>query len=194
MRASIVALACAVFGIGCGHGATTPEIEFPNVPKLDVTSPAFAAGAEIPREYTCEGADVAPALAWANAPAATKQFAIIVDDPDAPDPAKPQQTWVHWVLFGIPAKVTSLPAQGGSGAQLQLPGGASAGTNDLGKQAWGGPCPPTGRHRYFFKVYAVDVALGPPGIKKSDLLVAMQGHVLAMGWLIATYEKRPAPH
>ena len=187
-------VACAVFGIGCGHGATTPEIEFPNVPKLDVTSPAFAAGAEVPRDHTCEGADVAPALAWANAPAATRQFAIIVDDPDAPDPAKPQQTWVHWVLVGIPAKVTSLPVQGPAGSGAQLPAGAAAGTNDFGKQAWGGPCPPTGRHRYFFKVYAVDVALGPPGIKKSDLLVAMQGHVLAMGSLIGTYEKRPAPH
>jgi hypothetical protein len=188
MRASICALACVVFGTSCGHGAaTTPEIEFPNVPKLDVTSPAFAAGAEIPRDHTCEGADVAPALAWANAPAATRQFAIIVDDPDAPDPAKPQQTWVHWVLVGIPAKVTSLSAQAGSGAQL--PAGASVGTNDFGKRAWGGPCPPTGRHRYFFKVYAVDVALGPPGIKKSDLLVAMQGHVLAMGSLIGTYAK-----
>lgn len=190
MRASIFALACAVFDSSCGHGAaTTPEIEFPNVPKLDVTSSAFAAGAEIPRDNTCEGADVAPALAWANAPAATRQFAIIVDDPDAPDPAKPQQTWVHWVLVGIPGKVTSLPAQGSAGSGAQLPVGASAGTNDFGKRAWGGPCPPTGRHRYFFKVYAVDVALGPPGIKKSDLLVAMQGHVLAMGSLIGTYAK-----
>jgi Raf kinase inhibitor-like YbhB/YbcL family protein len=189
MRTSIFALACAVFGSGCGHGAaTTPEIEFPNVPKLDVTSPAFAAGADIPRDHTCEGADVAPALAWANAPAATRQFAIIVDDPDAPDPAKPQRTWVHWVVVGIPAKVTSLPQEpAGSGAQL--PAGAFQGKNDFGKQAWGGPCPPTGRHRYFFKVYAVDVALGPPGIKKSDLLVAMEGHVLAMGSLIGTYAK-----
>ena len=92
-----------------------------------------------------------------------------------------------WVLVGIPAKVTSLSASAGSGAQL--PAGAAAGTNDFGKHAWGGPCPPTGRHRYFFKVYAVDVALGPPGIKKSDLLVAMQGHVLAMGSLVGTYEK-----
>ena len=184
MRGSLwVAL---VFGMGCGHGAaSTPEIEFPNVPKLVVTSSTFAAGAEIPRDNTCEGADVAPALAWANAPAATKQFAVIVDDPDAPDPAKPQQTWVHWVLVGIPAKVTSLAAGSGAG----LPEGVSAGTNDFGKRAWGGPCPPTGRHRYFFKVYAVDVALGPPGIVKSDLLVAMQGHVLAMGSLIGTYEK-----
>ena len=152
---------------------------------MHLSSSAFSGNSAIPAQFTCQGADRSPPLAWTDVSAGTKSFAVIVDDPDAPDPAKPQQTWVHWVLVGIPASVTSLPA--GSGAQL--PAGAAHGTNDFGKQAWGGPCPPTGRHRYFFKVYALDVAIGPPGIKKSDLLVAIQGHVLAMGSLIGTYQK-----
>src|SRR5258708_5720124 len=116
--------------LACGHdnagGAEVPE--FPNVPKLDVTSSAFAPSATIPIDHTCEGADIAPPLAWSGAPPATKSFALIVDDPDAPDPAKPKRTWVHWVLVNIPASVTSLTA----GAGLHPPDGAANGTNDFG--------------------------------------------------------------
>ncbi len=156
----------------------------PNVPKLTVTSPAFAPGGEIPIDHTCEGPNVAPALAWSGAPPQTKSFAIVVDDPDAPDPAAPKMTWVHWVVLDLPATTTSLARE------AALPPGAAAGTNDFGKQEWGGPCPPIGRHRYFFKVYALDTAIGKPGITKADLLAAMKGHVVAEGELIGTYQKQ----
>src|SRR5262245_38529708 len=151
--------------------------------KLDVTSPAFAANAEIPTDYTCEGADAAPPLAWSGAPAGTKSFALIVDDPDAPDPAAPKRTWVHWVLASIPPNVTSL-------ADGPPPAGVAVGANDWGKTAWGGPCPPIGRHRYFFKVYALDAPIGSTGLKKAELLQLITGHVLARGELVGTYEKK----
>lgn len=157
-----------------------------NVPRLAVTSPAFAANSEIPMEHTCQGPDVTPPLAWSGAPPQTQTFAVIVDDPDAPDPDAPKQTWVHWVVIDLPATQTSLPRD----AAASLPGGAAHGTNDFGKQSWGGPCPPIGRHRYFFKVYALDTRIGRPGLKKPDLLAAMKGHVVAEGELVGTYEKR----
>ncbi len=143
--------------------------------RLSVTSSAFAANAEIPSEFTCEGPDTQPPLSWSGAPAGTKFYAVIVDDPDAPDPAAPKQTWVHLVAI---TTATSLGPD------------ATLGTNDFGKQAWGGPCPPIGRHRYFFKVYALDAAVGPPGIKKPELLEAIKGHVLAEGELVGTYQKQ----
>src|SRR5262249_53487635 len=128
--------------------------------------------------------DTSPALAWTGAPAATKTFAVIVDDPDAPDPAAPKQTWVHWVVTDLPAATTGLSAGGA------LPAGAIAGKNDFGKTTWGRPCPPVGRHRYFFKVYALDLAIGKPEITRPDLLAAMAGHVLAKGELVGTYQKQ----
>ena len=143
--------------------------------RLQVTSTAFTANAEIPTDFTCEGPDSMPPLTWSGAPAATKAYAVIVDDPDAPDPAAPKRTWVHLVAM---TTATSLGAD------------ATFGTNDFGKQAWGGPCPPVGRHRYFFKVYALDAAVGPPGVTKDDLLAAIKGHVLARGELIGTYQKK----
>jgi hypothetical protein len=188
MRTCIACLAL----VACGRRDDTqakPEPEPPPVAepnpaaKLEVTSTAFSANAEIPQDHTCEGADAAPPLAWSGAPDGTKSFALIVDDPDAPDPAAPKRTWVHWVLASIPGNVTSLP--GG-----QPPAGIAVGTNDWGKQAWGGPCPPIGRHRYFFKVYALDAAIGSPGLKKAELLALMHGHVLARGELIGTYQKK----
>ena len=142
--------------------------------RLQVTSSAFAAGAEIPTEFTCEGPDSMPALTWSGAPPATQAYAVIVDDPDAPDPAAPKRTWVHLVAT---TTATSLGTD------------ATFGTNDFGKTTWGGPCPPVGRHRYFFKVYALDAPVGAAGIKKDDLLAAMKGHVLAQGELIGTYQK-----
>lgn len=176
MRAAFFA---GMLAFGCGH---TVESK-PPAAALVVTSPAFAANGEIPTEYTCEGPDRSPPLAWSGAPEATKSYALIVDDPDAPDPAAPQRTWVHWVVTGIPASVT------GAGAGTP-PANGVAGKNDFGTLAWGGPCPPVGRHRYFFKVYALDTKIANPGITKTDLIAAMQGHVLAQGELVGTYQKK----
>ena len=152
---------------------------------MKLSSTAFAAQGEIPRRHTCEGDDVAPALAWSELPAGTRSLALIVDDPDAPDPAAPQRTWVHWVLFDIPPGTTGV-SEGG-----QAPAGAKAGLNDWHRTGYGGPCPPIGRHRYFFKLYALDTAL--PDLRQPNKAVlekAMQGHVLAQAELVGTYQKR----
>ena len=118
-------------------------------------------------------------IAWSGAPATTKSFAIVVDDPDAPDPAAPKRTWVHWVVVNLPATASTIPSD------------AVAGKNDFGKTTWGGPCPPIGRHRYFFKVYALDVeGLGKAGMTKAELLAAIKDHVIARGELVGTYEKQ----
>jgi len=152
-----------------------------------LTSSAFAPQGEIPARYTCEGEDVSPPLAWAHVPEGTKSLALIVDDPDAPDPKAPRTTWVHWVLYGLP------PAAGGLAegiAPSALPPGTREGQNDWKRTGWGGPCPPIGRHRYFFKLYALDVELpdlGRPA--KARLEEAMKGHVLAQAELVGTYEK-----
>ena len=154
---------------------------------LTLTSSAFSAGKPIPKKYTCEGDDRSVPLAWSGAPAATKSFALIVDDPDAPDPAAPRMTWVHWVLYNVPATTTSL-AEGSSNASL--PAGSVEGRNDFGRVRFGGPCPPVGRHRYFHKLYALDVVL-PSGkaLDKPALEAAMKGHVLAHAELMGTYQK-----
>jgi hypothetical protein len=154
---------------------------------LTLTSPAFAPGETIPTVHTCEGADKSPPLAWSDAPAGTKSFALVVDDPDAPDPAAPKQTWVHWVVYDLPAKTSSLAA----GAAL--PRGARTGRNDYGHDRWNGPCPPVGRHRYFHKLYALDVVLGNLGpLTKAGLEQAMTGHVLQEADLVGTYQKQKA--
>ncbi len=140
----------------------------------------------IPIDHTCEGANVAPDLAWTGAPPTTKSFAVVVDDPDAPDPDAPKQTWVHWVLIDVPPTTTSLPA----GAGITPPEGAANGTNDFKKLGYGGPCPPIGTHRYYFKVFALDVVIGKPGIAKPELIAAMRGHVVARGELMGRYKKQ----
>jgi Raf kinase inhibitor-like YbhB/YbcL family protein len=147
--------------------------------RFAITAPLFDAGGEIPSEYTCEGANVSPALMWSGAPAGTKAFALVVDDPDAPDPAKPQRTWVHWVVPSLPANAIML-------AKAATP---AAGKNDWGKTEWGGLCPPVGRHRYFFKLYALDADVGRPGMTKAELLAVIAGHQLAYAELIGTYQK-----
>jgi Raf kinase inhibitor-like YbhB/YbcL family protein len=153
---------------------------------MKLTSTVFHVGAEIPSTYTCDGADRAPPLAWDEAPAATKSFALIVDDPDAPDPRAPKTTWVHWVAYNIPAAVSGL-REGG-----RLPAGAREGVNDWKRGGYNGPCPPIGRHRYFFKLYALDTELPDlGGPTKAALEKAMKGHVLAHAELIGTYEKKP---
>ena len=155
---------------------------------LTLTSTAFRHGDEIPQRFTCQGADVSPALAWSEVPANTASLALIVDDPDAPDPAAPRMTWVHWVLYNIAPSATGLPE---GAVKATLPHGTLEGTNDWNRTAYGGPCPPVGRHRYFHKLYALDTMLpdlGKPN--KAALERAMQGHVLAHTELIGTYQKR----
>ena len=168
--------------IACGH--QNPEAAPAGAAKLAVTSSAFAANGEIPSVHTCQGNDVSPPLAWSGAPGKTKSFALIVDDPDAPDPKAPTTVFVHWVLVDIPPSVTSLAA----GAPP--PDGSLAGKNDFDKKAWGGPCPPIGRHRYFFKVYALDTTLGKAGMTKAEALDAMKGHIVGQGELVGTYQKK----
>jgi Raf kinase inhibitor-like YbhB/YbcL family protein len=157
---------------------------------LAITSPVFQQGGPIPARYTCEGQDVSPPLEWSGAPANTKTLALIVDDPDAPDPAKPQRVYVHWVVYNIPASVTSLKE---NASKTGMPKGAVQGKNDWGKAEYGGPCPPIGRHRYFFKLYALDIELtGLSGGTKTALEQAMKGHVVDSGELIGTYQKAAA--
>jgi Raf kinase inhibitor-like YbhB/YbcL family protein len=166
-----------------------PQTEAHKKPQtLRVESPEFGMNGSIPAKFTSDGDDVAPPLTWSTPPAGAKSIAIIVDDPDAPNPAAPQRTWVHWVVTGIPASATSLRSD------TSLPNGAVIGTNDWGQRAWGGPNPPIGRHRYFFKIYALDIELATPGITKLELLAAMKGHILAQGELIGTYAKPHARH
>lgn len=154
---------------------------------LNVTSSAFHQGGAIPSQYTCEGKDISPPLSWSGVPANAKSVALIVDDPDAPDPAKPQRVYVHWVVYNIPPQTTSLSENASKSA---MPKGAVQGKNDWGKSEYGGPCPPIGRHRYFFKLYALDISLG--GLQnpaKADLERAMKGHVIDSGELMGTFQK-----
>jgi Raf kinase inhibitor-like YbhB/YbcL family protein len=156
---------------------------------LVLTSPAFDAGGEIPARFTCDGPDHSPPLEWRGAPDGTRTFALIVDDPDAPDPAAPKRVWVHWVLWNVPASTTSLIA-GASKSGLQKE--AHQGRHDGGGQGYSGPCPPIGRHRYFHKLYALDAELAGLGAdsRKADLERAMQGHVLAQAELMGTYARQ----
>ena len=155
---------------------------------LVLTSPAFADHAEIPERFTCEGADVSPPLHWSGAPESTQSFALIIEDPDAPDPAAPLRTWVHWVVYDIPAEARGLPE---NAAVKGLPGGAKQGLNDWKRSGYGGPCPPIGRHRYFHRLYALDSAL--PKLShptKAALLAVVKGHKLAETELVGTYQKK----
>lgn len=150
---------------------------------LLLTSPAFADGAPMPAVCTCEGADTSPALQFSGVPAEAKSLTLIVDDPDAPDPQAPKMTWVHWVLFNLPPETAGLP----EGVQT-LPPGAGVGMNGSGVAAYGGPCPPIGTHRYYFKLYAVDKRLRVfPSPTKDDVLKAMEGHVIEQATLMGLY-------
>lgn len=156
--------------------------------KLQLTSTAFENGEAIPVEYTCDGDDVSPPLEWSGVPDGAESLVLIVDDPDAPDPADPKMTWVHWVLYNLPASAGSLPAGVPPAA---LPLGTLEGLNDWKRAGYGGPCPPVGRHRYFHKLYALDIRLPDLGKPtKAAVERAMQGHVLAGGELVGTYERR----
>jgi hypothetical protein len=152
---------------------------------FELTSSAFTAGETIPRRHTCDGADVSPPLAWTEAPAGTATFALVCDDPDAP-----AGTWVHWVLYDLPATVRQL-AEGVPPEPL-LKGGGRQGTNDFRRTGYGGPCPPRGApHRYYFRLYALDTALGlAPGATKEALLKAMAGHVKGQAELVGRYGRQ----
>lgn len=152
---------------------------------MELVSPAFAPHGGIPVRHTCEGHDVAPPLQWRGVPGQAVSLVLIVDDPDAPDPAAPQRTWVHWVVLDLPPTSAGLPEGG-----RPLPAGAHDGLNDWGRHGYGGPCPPIGRHRYVFKLYALDArlpALARP--TKAAVEQAMRGHVLAQAELVGTYQK-----
>ena len=163
----------------------TNMLEF--IMALALTSPVFAHDGPIPKLYTCQGKDISPSLAWNGLPAGAKSLALIVDDPDAPDPAAPKMTWVHWVLYNIPVSATGLAEAVAASA---LPAGTLEGVSDFKRSGYGGPCPPIGRHRYYHKLYALDVVL--PDLKqptKVQLEKAMEGHVLGKAVLMGTYQK-----
>jgi len=150
---------------------------------MELTSSAFQDGGKIPKKYTCDGADVSPSLAWSNVPEGTRTFALICDDPDAP-----MGTWVHWVMFNIPAEAQGLPEK--IPTQKVLADDAAHGINDFRTLGYGGPCPPSGTHLYYFRLYALDTALMlEPGATKAQVIEAMKGHILAEGQLMGTYRR-----
>ena len=154
---------------------------------FQISSPAFEHNAAIPSRFTCEGDDVSPELRWSGVPEGTRSLALIVEDPDAPDPAAPKRVFVHWVLYNLPANSTGLAENIQTD---RLPFGTKAGQNGWQRAGYGGPCPPIGRHRYFFKLYALDIELPDLGdVDKLRLLDAMEGHVLGQAEFIGTYHK-----
>lgn len=154
---------------------------------IELTSRAFSHNDSIPTIYTCDGKDISPPLSWSSLPDGTRSLVLIVEDPDAPDPRAPKMTWIHWVLYNLPAGISGL---GENAATGNLPVGAMEGLNSWGRTGYGGPCPPIGRHRYFFKLYGLDSMLpdlGQPN--KEKLLHVMQGHILGRAELIGTYQR-----
>jgi Raf kinase inhibitor-like YbhB/YbcL family protein len=153
---------------------------------LTISSPAFANNDMIPMRYTCEGEDISPPLAFGGIPAGAASLALIVDDPDAPDPAAPKMTWVHWLVYNLDPAIAGL-----SEGVTELPPPAGSGRNDFGRTRYGGPCPPIGNHRYMFKLYALDTMLPDLGTPdKETLLRAMEGHILEKAVLIGRYQKQ----
>ena len=150
---------------------------------IKITSTAFDEGGMIPEKYTCDGIDVSPPLTWTSIPEGTKTLALICDDPDAP-----MGTWVHWVLFNLPANIIEMPEN--IPPERELENGAKQGMNDFRKIGYGGPCPPGGTHRYYFKLFALDIELNlEAGATKSQLLEAMEGHILGEGQLMGRYKR-----
>jgi Raf kinase inhibitor-like YbhB/YbcL family protein len=177
-RIPFLLTALLFLGLCGGPSPFCPEAGGAQAMNLQVTSSAFQHGAMIPRTYTCDGSDISPPLSWRGVPAGAKSIALIMDDPDAP-----RGIWVHWVLFNIPPGTTGL----GEG----MDGGAQQGSNSWRRTGYGGPCPPGGTHRYYFKVYALDILLTlETGVTKAQLLKAMDGHVLAEGQLMGRYSRK----
>jgi len=154
---------------------------------LSLTSPVFTHQGGIPVSYTCDGQDLSPPLTWSGLPDGTQSLALIVDDPDAPDPKAPKMVWVHWVLYNLPPEAGGLPE---AVTPKDLPAGTQEGTNDWKRTGYGGPCPPIGRHRYFFKLYALDTVLPDLGRPtKGQLEQTMRGHILGQAEVIGTYQR-----
>ncbi len=189
MRASPRALGglllLVVLSAGCAkESAPAAELEGPAEVTIHLTSPAFAHEGAIPEKHTCDGDDLSPELAWSGVPAGAESLALVCDDPDAPG-----RTWVHWVLYDLPADAAGLPE--GLSAEAETPVGGIQGENDFGRLGFGGPCPPPGKsHRYFFRLYALDTMLElAAGASKQDVIDAMEGHILAQGELMGTYQR-----
>ena len=180
-----VLAACFIGLITCGYASDTKKGDVTMT--MMISSPAFANNQEIPKRYTCDGEDISPALAFSGFPEGTKSLVLIVDDPDAPDPAAPKMTWVHWVLYNMPPDATGL----GEGLKAKdLPKGTKQGLNDWKRTGYGGPCPPIGRHRYFHKLYALDALLPDLGkATKAEIEKAMEGHILGKAELVGTYQR-----
>lgn len=163
--------------------AVSAELKGGRQMKINVGSAAFTEGGMIPKQFTCDGADISPPLSWSTLPEGTKSIAIIVDDPDAP-----AGMWVHWLVYNLPPDLKGLPEN--VPAQKTLANGGMQGMTDFRRIGYGGPCPPSGTHRYFFKVYALDSILDLyPGAIKKRLLNAMEGHILAEGELMGKYRR-----
>jgi Raf kinase inhibitor-like YbhB/YbcL family protein len=183
--------AMRVFGQRIGRATAFAVLAFTTAasagPGMELASGAFSDGGAIPRVYTCQGDDVSPPLSWRGVPPQAKSLALVVEDPDAPDPAAPRTTWIHWVLYDIPPTASALPKAVSAAA---LPKGTRQGRNDWKRTGYGGPCPPIGRHRYFFRLYALDVVLPPlrPPTRAS-LDQAMAGHIVDEAVYYGTYEK-----
>jgi len=164
--------------LAAAQPVVAPTLEPAPALPMVLRSPDFEAGGEIPPVHTCDGENTSPELAWENVPQGTAALALVFDDPDAGH-------WVHWVAYDLPAELGGLPA----GLRSELPAGGRLGSNTWGKREYGGPCPPTGRHRYVFTLYALDSELGlPPGATAEDLAAAAEGHILAKAELAGTYE------
>ncbi|RMH56504.1 MAG: YbhB/YbcL family Raf kinase inhibitor-like protein [Candidatus Hydrogenedentota bacterium] len=187
--------------MACGAGSSgkpfrytpLPRSPFPEAPKtIEITSSAFAYGEEIPKRYTCQGVDISPPLSWDSVPEKAVTLMLVVEDPDAPDPAAPRMTWDHWIVYDIPASETGLIEAVSEGKAF--PPGTQLGLNSWKRHNWGGPCPPRGRHRYLFRIFALDTRLGPSpsrrGPTKKQLYARAKGHVLAQGLLVGTYAKK----
>ncbi len=186
-RASVAPAAFAAWVVLAAAVALGEPREGGSAMGFELTSPSFPAMGEIPRRHTCEGEDVSPDLRWSGVPEGAKSLVLVVDDPDAPDPAAPKMTWVHWVLYDIPPDATGLPE---AVPAAKLPAGTQQGQNDWKRTGYRGPCPPIGRHRYFHKLYALGEPLGDLGQPtKAELERAMRGKVLAQAELVGTYEK-----
>jgi Raf kinase inhibitor-like YbhB/YbcL family protein len=181
---------CLLRGALLSLGITLPPF-VSGGPSMNLTSSAFAHLGAIPGTYTCEGRDISPPLAWGGLPEGTQSLVLIVDDPDAPDPSAPKMTWVHWVLYNIPATAAGLP----EGVTSEtIPAGTREGLNDWKRRGYGGPCPPIGRHRYFHKLYALDTLLPDLGpASKAQVEQAMSGHILEQAELTGTYQKHGSP-
>ena len=171
----------------CFYAVSVLPIEGVPPMVMNLKSSAFENDTDVPKIYTCDGPEVSPALSWSNIPENTKSLVLIVDDPDAPDPAAPKLIWVHWLLYNIPPDVSELPENVSS---EDLPKGTREGKNDWKQTGYRGPCPPIGRHRYFFKLYALDTELPDLNLpNKARLEKAMSGHILDHAELIGTYKR-----